>query len=118
MSYEDFLDNIIKDGIAAAQKDYANKPDKLNGSIEGFEACRGKTPEELFKLLDSARLARQEARDRDDYWTVRCYELEVEWVCNCVAALQQTMKQKTIVTPTMRGYLKMSETVNRLREQG
>jgi hypothetical protein len=41
MTYNDFLNQIIEDGIIAAKEDYAGPQDKnrLEGSIAGFEAC-------------------------------------------------------------------------------
>jgi hypothetical protein len=113
MKYEDYLKRIIDDGIEAAKRDYADKPLKLEGAVAGFEACRGKSPEELCKLLDEAGEKRREAslKKAADYWRHRFYEAEIEWVCNCVAALQDLRKEPAIVRPTMRGYLKMSEVV-------
>jgi hypothetical protein len=90
MDYNDFLTQVIEDGITAAKADYT-KPedkDKLEGSIEGFEACRGKDPTALLKLLQEAQKRTQEAyREQSaDYWRIRGFEAEIEWVCNVVSA--------------------------------
>lgn len=61
MNYNDFLNRIIDDGITAAKRDYENSPDKLKGAVAGFEACRGKSPPELFELLREAGEATRRA---------------------------------------------------------
>ena len=88
MQHGEFLARIIDDGIEAAQRDYADSPDKLTGAVAGFEACRGMSPLELISVLSFAALETQQAfKDKsEDYWRIRCFELEVEWVCNCVSA--------------------------------
>lgn len=90
MDYDGFLNRIIEDGIAAAKADY-DKPeekDKLEGSIEGFNACRGKDPAGLIKLLAEAQRRTVEAHREQaaNYWRIRCFEAEVEWVCNVISA--------------------------------
>jgi len=89
MNYQEFLTKVIDEGIAAARKDYADQKDKLNGSIAGFEACRDKTPEELKLLLESSQISTKDAYTNQlvNYWWFRCYEAEVEWVCNVVSAM-------------------------------
>jgi hypothetical protein len=88
VQHSEFLARIIDDGIEAAQKDYADSPDKLTGAVAGFEACRGMSPLELISVLEFAALEVQQAfKDKsEDYWRIRCFQLEVEWVCNCVSA--------------------------------
>jgi hypothetical protein len=51
-TYEQLLDRIISDGIAEVRTAYADPKDhhKRDGAIEGFEACRGKSPIELVDL--------------------------------------------------------------------
>jgi hypothetical protein len=59
MNYHEFLERVVDEGIAAA-KAYYTRPEqkqKLDGSIAGFEACRGKTPPELKELLESCAVA-------------------------------------------------------------
>lgn len=111
MEYRDFLTKIVDDGIEAARRDYADKPDKLRGSLAGFEACRGKDPVELAKLLTEARGQTREAmlRKTENYWEVRCFELEVEWTCNCVSAMMVNSGMQPIVPPTARGTIKAAE---------
>ena len=105
--YEDFLNRIISDGIAAARGSYKDSnPLKLEGAVAGFEACRNKSIDELRELLKQARTTRNKALARNDgsYWKYRCFEAEVEWVCNVVsAALWNEGRTDLIVEPTGRG---------------
>lgn len=111
MEYEAFLTKIIDDGIAAARKSYASRPDKLRGAISGFDACRGKGPEELRSELESAGKATRLAAvcKAANYWEVRCHEAEVEWVCNVVSAAMASKNVPTIVIPTARGLMKAAD---------
>jgi hypothetical protein len=90
MTYSKFLEEVINVGIASAKEDYKNdKPDHLEGSIAGFEACRGKNPNELIEVWKEAAEYMSKAFNAraDNYWYFRCYQLEVEWVMNCVSCL-------------------------------
>jgi hypothetical protein len=109
MEYEAFLTKVIDDGIEAAKKSYASRPDKSRGAVAGFEACRGKSPEELKSELESAGKATEMARicRASNYWEVRCYEAEVEWILNCVSAAMNNPKFS--VKPTVRGLMKAAE---------
>lgn len=113
MTYEKFLERVINDGIEAAKSDYANDKMKRQGSVAGFEACRGKTPAQLAELLAQAREATHLAclKRVEGYWRVRCYEAEVEWVCNCVSAMAMNEGLETIIPPTARGVMKVAEIV-------
>lgn len=110
MTLEEFLNRVIDDGIAAVKKDYRqpHQKEKRDGSIAGFEACRGKTLLELNELLQASHTSTADAHDRraKDYWWFRCYELEVEWVCNCVSALLVNQGLPPIIVPTARGMMK------------
>lgn len=111
MTYLDFLTKIIDDGIAAARADYKDDAEKREGAIAGFEACRDKTPPELLQALEAARAATAAAYRTQDltYWATRCFEAEVEWVCNCVSAMLFNERKPIIVPPTARGVLKAAE---------
>ena len=113
MNYLDFLTRVIDDGIAAATADYKDAPNKLEGAVAGFEACRGKSPTELQKLFevsnDRAHRAYVLEHDLNNYWRERCYALEVEWVCNVVSATLLNQGLPLIITPTARGYMKAAE---------
>ncbi len=121
MEYLTALDAIIDRGIAAAKRDYAHKPGKLRGAVAGFEACRNRTPTQLKELLEDAarntRTARMLSQDHNDeelegsYWAVRCYEAEVDWVCNCVSVLLARKGLPTIVPPTDRAALTVASIV-------
>lgn len=127
MTYDEFLTQVIDGGIAAAQKDYADDLSKREGSIAGFEACWGKQSAELKALLtlarkqtDDAFWASQEGKKEPDvrgkgsnhYWYWRCFELEVEWVCNVVSAMLMNEGRGTIVPPTCRGVRRAAEIVS------
>lgn len=118
-TYDVFLDRVIRDGIAAAREDYAApaQSHKLNGSIAGFEACRGKAPEDLVAAYHAASaetrrllLLRPDGAV-EDYWRARCFELEVEWACNCVSAALASEGLAPLLSwlPTARGVMKAVE---------
>jgi len=116
MTYNEFLNQVIEDGIEAARRDYAEarQASKLHGSVSGFEVCKGKSPEELAVLLleaqESTAMSHKNGEDLDTYWFKRCYELEIGWVCNVVSALMSNEKLGwIIVSPTARGVVKASE---------
>lgn len=110
MEFDAFLTRVINEGIEGARVSYtsqAQKP-KLDGSIAGFEACRGKSVSELKLLLEASQTASEDARrgKERNYWWYRCYESEVEWVCNCVSAALMNSGQPPIIPPTARGLMK------------
>lgn len=113
LSYEDYLTRVINDGIEAAKEDYKEQPHKARGSIAGFEACRGKSPQELLQVLADARKRTMEAYmgriETEAYWEIRCAEAEIEWVCNCVSAMLWNQGLPTIVPPTARAVMKAAE---------
>lgn len=113
MNYTEFLTKVVDNGIEAARQSY-NRPDqkdKLAGSVAGFQACRDKGPIELKGLLEASAVARADARknDHDRYWWYRCYEAEVEWVCNVVSCMLINQKMPPIVPPTARGMVAASK---------
>ena len=126
MEFNAFLARVIDDGIEAARRDYKRpeQKSKLEGSIEGFEACRDKSPAELADLLQKAHVRAQTAYFRvnekeisdEEYWKVRCFEAEVEWTCNCVSAILMNEGKPVIVNPTARGVLKAAEVVGVRKE--
>jgi hypothetical protein len=94
-TYDQLIDRIIADGIAEVRDVYAAPKEhhKRDGAIEGFEACRGKTPPELFALWtaaekECAQLRTVDTRELDvkAYWKCRYKVLQIEFVCNVVAA--------------------------------
>lgn len=120
-AYEKFLDEVIKTGIEAAKVHYT-KPDQqmqLDGSLAGFEACRNKTPTELKHLLiaSAAKTRGAYTRQAPDYWKLRCFELEVEWVCNVVSALLVTNCQPGIISITARAAIHAAEITQRLETE-
>lgn len=122
MNYIEFLTQVIERGIKSCSADpIINKhPKRLEGSIEGFNACRDKTPEELAALLAETRRKGHNARldsegkredDLEDYWKARHYELQVEWVCNCVSAMLMNEGKGVIIPPTARAMINISEII-------
>lgn len=109
MEHNEFLNKIIDDGIAAAKEDYANDPVRLEGAIKGFEACRDKKPQQLMELLAQAWTNTRQAMidEAEDYCRVRCYELEIEWVCNCVSVVLMSAGEPVIIQPTARAAMKV-----------
>ena len=111
-----FLREVIDRGISAAVDDYCRpeQKQKREGSIAGFQACRDKTPDELRDLLGACKIATRDAIDRGDkatYWWYRCYELEVDWVCNCVSVALMRSGQPVIVQPTCRAVMQAAKIV-------
>jgi len=95
MTYEQLIDRIISDGIAEVTEAYSDPKEhhKRDGAIEGFEACRGKTPEQIVilwsaaeregSLMRSASKASEE--DIKDYWRCRYKVLQIEWCLNVLS---------------------------------
>jgi hypothetical protein len=118
MTYEEFLSEVVKQGIAAARRDYtrANQKALLKGSVAGFTACMGKSPVELLTLLDEShkkanQIRQEEEVDHDKYWEARGFALEVEWVCNCVSCLQYNEGRATLIPPTAGAMIFVSKIV-------
>jgi hypothetical protein len=117
MNILEALNQIIDKGIEAVKRDYKEGTDKYNGSIAGFEECRNKNPGELANLLIKSRQDTQKAFLRaskditEGYWFVRCFELEVEWVCNVLSAILQNNHLPVIVVPTCRGIMTAAEII-------
>jgi predicted RNA-binding Zn-ribbon protein involved in translation (DUF1610 family) len=113
MTFNEVLNDVVNDGLIGVERDYANSPDKLKGAIEGFEACRNKDISELQALLTLASNKTKEAREleADNYWEVRCFEAEVEWVCNSMSAyLVFTGQDLPIgISPTARAVLNIDK---------
>jgi hypothetical protein len=63
MTLNEAIDQIVDRGIAECRKVYRNSAQKLDATIKGFEACRGKTVEELKELLSASRTATATARE-------------------------------------------------------
>jgi len=90
MTYQDLLNAIIETGIEAARADYGQRAgdyvaEMLRGSIEGFEACRGKTPAEIVALWQTAERSGMWTGDPAAHWHARCRAAEIEWVLNVLS---------------------------------
>lgn len=118
MEYNYFLKRAINEGIGAAKADYPWKKnkDKREGSIAGFEACRDKQPLELLELYKEAceYANRAFVEQAEDYWWFRCYQLEVEWICNVVSAVMVNEGKPPILShlPTCRGVMQAASILN------
>lgn len=116
MNYLTALDHVISRGITAARSSYSGRDelDKLDGSISGFEACRNKTPIEIWELYQKAARECTEAKDRQDiHWKYfACRRSEIEWVANCVSVILLNEKIPSPfprhVGPTVRATLAMT----------
>ncbi len=120
MTYDQLLDRIIADGITEVRKAYADPEEhhKRDGAIEGFEACRDKTPGELVALWRAEEAQAQQSlrADHEDspsrvkgYWKQRYKALQIEWILNVISVgLQQPLLAHL---PTARAAMKYAEIV-------
>jgi hypothetical protein len=116
MDYNEFLNRVINEGIEAAKADYKEERQKphLEGLIAGFEACRNKNPLELIEVFKEANEYVKLNYDvPTKYWWFRCYQLEVEWVCNVVSAVLVNEGKPPIFSwlPTCNGMLKAAKII-------
>jgi hypothetical protein len=118
MSIKAFVDEIVAQGVAAAEVDYKDRPDDLEGAKQGFEACRDKDPRQLSELLTEARKREQECYTASildkaklpEFKKARAFTSEVHWVCNVLSAVMEDHKLQPIVPPTAKG-VKMAEQI-------
>ena len=123
MTYEQLLDRIISDGLTEVHEAYNTPEDchKRDGAIEGFEACRNKTPPELVALWTTTEeetrqiraACRENRREQQDYWRIRYKELQIEFVCNVISVGLTSSGQAPLLPhlPTLRGARKYTEIV-------
>lgn len=120
MSRNDLLNAVIDDGIYELTTMYTrpNQKIKRDGGIEGFEACRGKSNEELLLLLKEAQRKTRQKQEEclekksdiiDDYWGVVMYERQIEWTLNVLSAAMYAHGLSPVVSPTARGMRKAAE---------
>jgi hypothetical protein len=111
MTYQEFMELVICDGVEAATEDYSKPEDRrrLEGALKGFEECRGRSPKELAGLLEEATrtVLDKHLEEAGDYWYWRCRECEIEWVCNVLGAAVYCQIGGAMVTA--RGVLKAAE---------
>lgn len=121
-TYEQLLERVIADGIAEVREAYADPKEhhKRDGAIEGFEACRGKTPDALVALWKDAehKSLRSSTKSHfhenvEDYWRQRYKAMQIEWVCNVVSVGLVNSGHAPLLAhlPTMRGATKYAEIV-------
>ena len=118
MNLNEVINRIIDDGVVAAKRDYSNPrnpnhPQMQRGAVAGFEACRGLEPEQLLVLWNESRAESDHSRRNSatNYWEHCCFELEVEWVCNCVSAVlyHNGLPSLGPLWPTAKASLKVAE---------
>lgn len=121
MMYVEALDQCIDDGIEAARQSYIKPRDKLKleGSIQGFEDCRTKTPVQLLTLLTEAgeKVVEVHREGGEQYWFWRCRQLEIEWVCNVMSHIQVANGGEAFAIMTARGGIKAADIIG-VREAG
>lgn len=119
MLYIDFLNRVIDDGIAEAEKCYAHDANKRAGALAGFEACRNQTPDLLLSVYNETLEYTQQSfrnRDKDSYWWFRYYQVEVEWVINVVSAMLNLAGGPPLLNhlPTINGMRKAEMILSKL----
>jgi len=116
MLFHEFVTKVIDSGIRAAKEDYTRPADaeRLEGSLAGFEACRGKDMGQLTGLLQEASRQAIEAHreEADNYWVIRSRQAEIEWVCNVVSSALASSGLAVIVPPTMGGMMTAARILN------
>ena len=123
-TYDQLLDRLIADGIAEVREAYDDPKDhhKRDGAIEGFEACRGKSPADLVALWSeaekiSAQIMRESRASDDDgvrsYWKQRYKAIQIEFVCNVVSVGLTSSGHPSLLPhlPTTRGAMKYAAIV-------
>lgn len=93
MTLDQFIDRVTEMGMCAAYASYSNKQSSnawamLQGSIAGFKACKGQTPEQISKLLKEANeelLGLYSKDNLSQYWEKVCYRAEIEYVLKSVS---------------------------------
>jgi hypothetical protein len=120
MTLAEFTTAVIEAGLLSIEDDpqLQRHPKRMQGSREGFEACRGKSPNELRELLEQANTTSETARrertgDIEDYWRARYFALQVEWVCNTVSAVLMNEDLPIIVPVTARGAINAAKILKR-----
>lgn len=107
IAYEDFLEAVVRDGLAEVETAYAGegREQKLAGAVAGFEMMRGKPRGELKALADEARERAVEAsaEQGDDYWFWRMRSAQAEWVLNVINAADYAHGRPTDFPATSRG---------------
>lgn len=130
----DFINRAIDRGIEGVKESWPGTDERdtarREGSIEGFEACRGKTPTEILDVLANVRRECNEFMQLDDseqdkiaggtglgnhhYWRLRHREVQIEWVANCLSAALVNSGIEPIVPVTARGMMQADRVLKSL----
>jgi hypothetical protein len=116
MNFDEFITRVIDRGIKSVSADemITEHPKRLKGSLDGFEACRGKDPVQLALLYSDAErkaLALREVEDIEDYWQARYFAIQVEFVCNTASAVLMNQGLPVIIPPTAKGAMNAAKIV-------
>lgn len=105
MSYDEFVQEVCKQGLLSVKSEYAEGSDRLTGAVDGFVHClkQPRDPAALASKLAHAQQLTKSAYGSDTYERCRWRELQVEWVCNVVSAMLVNERQVPIINPTARG---------------
>jgi hypothetical protein len=113
MFRNDLLNCIVDDGITEVQLVYTkpNQRIKCEGALDAFERCRGRTDSQLLELLEKSRHETSAARlvEADNYWYLRYFELQVEWVLNVLSAAMWARGEVPLIPPTARALAKAAD---------
>lgn len=104
MTYDQLLTRLIDDGIAEVTCVYAEPKNhyKRDAAVTAFEACRGKTAEEIRSLWEQSEIVCLELRQKQRgaaqsngsdawkerffaYWKRRYETLQYEWLCDVIS---------------------------------
>lgn len=116
-TYNQLLDRVITEGITEVREAYADSKEhhKRDGAIEGFEACRGRTPADLVALWTEAESNCRglSANNVQGYWKQRYKALQIEWVCNVISVGLVSSGQPPLLghLPTARGAMKYASII-------
>ncbi len=118
--YLEILNRIIDAGILACQNDYNAESQSmlLEGSIDGFKACRNLEAVDLVSLLQTSNKYMTEAytQQNENYWYFVGYRNEIDWVINVMSAVFINFGIEPILPnlPTSRGFICAAKIVNNI----
>jgi hypothetical protein len=115
MDYFQYLNGAIEVGIAEARAEYDN-PMELQGALDGFEACRGRTVPEIEVLLKVSQMAEKGVlKYRPPGWqAVYRWAQEIEWIWGAVSLLKLDANGQVILDQTGRALEQMAQSLGRI----
>lgn len=113
MDRNELLNAIIDDGVYEIETSYTRLDQRMkrDGGVAGFEACRGKSDEDLLRLLATAKDGASAAcrEQAADYWWHRMYEAQVEWTLNVLSAAMHANGVEPLTGYSARGVIKAAD---------